>query len=128
MSGAGIFLINKRIVATTTTLYTTKSIGSLIIDVIAVIKIKLAAVTVTPFKKYCIRFKFLVFFHKGKMKKTSKIPGKKMDNPLKTPIKSEKLFPIKDLDPTKAAKLNNGPGTAWSIAYPDRKSCKLMKD
>ena len=84
--------------------------------VIAVIVIKLAAVIVTPLRKYLTWVILRKDFHNGNIKNTNKVPGIKILNPPNKPAKKEYPVPAKDLEDTNAAKLNSGPGMAWSIA------------
>ena len=110
--GAGILLDISNKVDTKTTLYITKSTGSSTDCVIAVIRIKLAAVTVTPFKKYLINTSLRACSHNGKMKNINNIPGKKILNPPIIPARNENPVPVKERALTNAAKLKSGPGIA----------------
>ena len=82
----------------------------------AVIVIRLAAVTVTPLRKYLKCVILRTDFHKGNMKNTKSVPGMKILNPPNKPAKNENPVSANDLADTNAAKLKSGPGIAWSIA------------
>jgi len=88
------------------------STGNLTDCVIAVIAIRLAAVTVTPFRKYLIRENLRTDLHKGNIKNTRSMPGRKILNPPIKPAANENPVPLNDLEETNAAKLKRGPGMA----------------
>ena len=112
IKGAGTLFVSNNKVLTAAAMYTAISTGNLTDCVIAVMAIRLAAVTVTPFRKYLIRENLRTDLHNGNIKKTRRIPGRKILKPPIKPAANENPVPLNDLDETNAAKLKSGPGMA----------------